>query len=74
MITVKVVWKSSGKPAEGKKVMISYDGISRGVSRNEFTNRNGEARFDTKPGSGKVIVSGTTVYRGRIEGHVVVYI
>ncbi|OQY27988.1 MAG: hypothetical protein B6244_08570 [Candidatus Cloacimonetes bacterium 4572_55] len=74
MVTIKVIYQSSGKPAQSKKVAIGFDSFSRGVAGNEFTDRNGEAHFDAKPGGGKVYVSGSEVYRGRIEGRVVVYI
>lgn len=74
MVSVQVIRKSSGKPAEGKKMMVSFDGLSRGVAGNEYTNRNGEAHFDANPGNGKVIVDGSTVHKGRIEGRVVVYV
>ncbi|MEE4357346.1 MAG: hypothetical protein V2I97_12840 [Desulfococcaceae bacterium] len=74
MVSVQVVRQSSGKPAEGKKVVLSFDGLSRGVTGHEYTNRNGEAHFGANPGSGKVIVDGSTVYNGRIAGRVVVYV
>ncbi len=74
MITVKVVWQSSRKPAEGKKVSIGFDGLTRGVASDEFTDRNGEAHFDVKPGTGRIFVSGSTKFEGRIEGKVEVCI
>lgn len=74
MVSVKVCWRKSGKPAEGKKVSVSFDGLSRGITSNEYTNNNGEAHFNADPGSGKVFVDGSTVYNGRIEGQIVVYI
>lgn len=74
MVTVKVVWQSSGKSAEGKKVSVGFDGIGRGVSNSEFTNRDGEAHFDVKPGDGKVFVDGSTKHRGHLSGRIVVYI
>jgi len=74
MVTVKVVWRDTGKPAEGKKVSVSFDGITRGVSRDEFTNHNGEAHFDVQPGHGKIFVGGSVVREGRIEGQTVVYL
>lgn len=72
MVTVRVVWQSSGKAADNQRVTLSFDG--RGVTPNQVTDRNGEAHFDAAPGSGKVIVNGTTRHHGRIEGRVVVYI
>lgn len=71
MITVKVVSQSSGKPVEGKKVAL---GFSRGVTKDKFTDRNGEAHFDNNPEHGKVFVSGSTEHEGHLSGRVVVYI
>jgi hypothetical protein len=73
MVSVQVVWKSSGKAADNQRVVLSFDGL-RGVTGSEITDRNGEAHFDAAPGSGKVIVNGTNKQQGRLEGRVVVYI
>lgn len=73
MVSVKVVWQSSGSAADNQRVVLSFDGL-RGVTGSEITDRNGEAHFDAAPGSGKVIVNGTTRHHGRIEGRVIVYI
>lgn len=56
MVTVRVFFADSGKPAERVKVALSFSGILRGVTGDEFTDRNGDAFFDVKPGSGKVFV------------------
>jgi hypothetical protein len=74
MVSVKVVWESSGKPVEGKKVSLGFDGLTRGVTDSEYTDRNGEAHFDADPGDGQVFVEGATEYKGRLSGRVVVYI
>jgi hypothetical protein len=74
MVTVKIVSERSGKPVEGKKVSLGFDGLSRGVTNSEYSDRNGEAHFRVVPGEGKVFVSGSTKYRGRLSGRVVVYI
>jgi len=71
MVTVKVVWQDTGKPAKDQKVSIGFDGWTRGV---KFTDSNGEAHFGADPGSGKVYVNGSTEYSGHISGRVVVYI
>ena len=57
MITVKVIEKASGKAAKGQKVVLSYDG-EQGTLTEQFTNRNGVASFQARPGSGKVLVNG----------------
>jgi hypothetical protein len=73
MVSVKVVWNSTGKPADNQRVVLSFDGL-RGVTSSEITDGSGTAHFDAAPGSGKVIVNGTTRHHGRIEGSVTVYI
>lgn len=74
MVSIKVIRQSSGKPAEGKRVSISFDGLSRGVTDNLYTDRSGEIHFSANPGNGKIIVDGSLLYKGRIEGKVIVYI
>lgn len=75
MITVKVVRKSSGDPAKGKKVALGIERLlSGGVTRGEWTDSNGEAHFDVKPAYGKVFVDGSKKYEGHLSGRVVVYI
>jgi len=74
MFSVKVIWKATGKPAKGKRVSASFDGFFGGVTRDLFTDADGNADFDYDPGQGKIFVDGKTVYEGRIEGRVVVYI
>ena len=73
MVTVKVDWTSTGRPAGNQRVSVSFDGL-RGVTSSQITDSNGEAQFDADPGSGKVIVNGTTKHSGRLQGRVVVYI
>jgi len=74
MVTVRVFYADSGKPAERVKVALSFSGILRGVTGDEFTDRNGEAFFDVKPGSGKVFVKGKKAFEGALSGRIVVYI
>jgi hypothetical protein len=75
MVTVKVIWQSSGKPAESKRVSLGIDHtFTSGSSGDQFTDSNGEAHFDVKPGRGKVYVNGKTEYEGSLSGRVVVYI
>ncbi len=56
MIRVSVFEKSSGKPAKGQKVVLSYDG-EQGTQFEQYTDRNGVAHFDARPGSGKLLVN-----------------
>ncbi len=74
MVTVKVVHRDSGRPAEGRKVAISFDAIGRGLTSGERTDSNGEADFNVDPGDGKVFVDGNKKFEGRISGRIVVYI
>jgi hypothetical protein len=74
MVTVKVCYKSDGRSAKGCKVSLGFDGWSRGVTNSEYTDSDGEAHFDADSGSGEVYVDGTTKYKGKLAGRVVVYI
>lgn len=75
MVTVKVVNQSSGNSAQGKKVSLYVKELfSGGVTEPQYTNSNGEAHFDISPTNGEVYVDGTTKYKGRLEGRMVVYI
>ncbi len=75
MITVKVCHESSGKPAQGKRVVVGRDDFfSQGVTDSQLTDSNGEAHFDIEPCNGKVFVDGKTVHKGHISGRVIVYI
>ncbi len=74
MFSVKVVWKSTGKPAKGRRVSGAFDGMSRGVTRDLYTDADGNADFDYDPGRGTIFVDGKAAHQGRIEGRVVVYV
>lgn len=75
MVTVKVVYEKSGKPAEGKKVALYVSRfLASGVTSGEWTDSRGEAHFDIEPCSGKVYVDGSTKYDGHLSGRMVVYI
>jgi hypothetical protein len=76
MVTVMVVRTSSGKPAKGEYVSIGIDSFfSGGVTKRELTDDRGEVHFpNVDPCNGEVYVGGRKVYKGRVEGRVVVYI
>ena len=75
MVTVKVIWESTGKPAKGKRVSLGFDGLlTGGFTDSEFTDDNGEVHFETDPRDGQVYVDGKSKYKGRISGRVVIYI
>lgn len=74
MVTVRVYSKGTGRPAKGRKVSVSFDSWTRGVTKGVISDANGEANFDTAPGTGKVYVDGDKVFEGRVEGRVMVYV
>lgn len=75
MITVKVVYESSGKEAEGRKVALYVSRfMASGVTNSERTDSRGEAHFDVESCDGEVYVDGSTKYKGRLSGRVIVYI
>lgn len=75
MVTVKVIHKKSGRPAEGRKVALYVSRfLASGVTDAEWTDSNGEAHFDVESTDGKVYVDGSTKHEGRLTGRVVVYV
>ena len=74
MFTVQVIEKSTGKPAYYKKVGVIFSGWMRGVARDQYTDKDGEAHFNEDNGEGTIYVQGNKVYEGRIEGRRVVYV
>jgi hypothetical protein len=74
MFTVQVVYRSTGKPVESKKVGVIFNGLMRGCARDQYTDRNGEAHFSEDNGHGTIYVQGNKVFEGRIEGRKVIYI
>ena len=75
MVTVKVVWRSSGKPAKDQKVALEIKSwLAGGVTSGQWTDYDGEAHFDVSPNDGRVFVNGNTKYSGYLSGRVVVYI
>jgi hypothetical protein len=74
MISVQVFWKSSGKPAKGSRVRVSFDGLLRGMTEEQYTDSNGEAHFNSDPGTGTVYVDGKNKQHGRLSGRMVIYI
>jgi hypothetical protein len=55
-------------------VAVGFNGLFRGFSKDQYTDRNGEAHFSEDNGEGAIYVQGTKVYEGRIEGRKIVYI
>lgn len=75
MFTIKVIESNSGKAINGARVQVSMKTIWTGVlTEKQYTDSNGDAHFDSKPGSGEVCVDGKTVHKGQIAGRVIVYV
>lgn len=75
MVSVRVFFKQSGKPAKGISVSVSFDGIfSGGITKKIFTDSSGDAHFDSDPGYGTIYADGKNVYKGKIEGRTIVYV
>jgi hypothetical protein len=74
MFTIKVIVRTTGKPAYYKRVGVVFEGLFRGSSRDCYTDKNGEAHFTEDNGRGKVYVNGRECHNGKIEGRIVVYI
>jgi hypothetical protein len=76
MVTVKVVYESSGKPAENRKVALYVSRfMASGVTDTKWTDSRGEAHFeDIDPCDGEIYVDGSTKYKGHLSGRMVVYI
>lgn len=75
MVTVKVVHKSTGKPAEGRKVVLYLSRfLASGMTDTERTDSQGEAHFEIESTDGEVYVDGSSRHKGRLAGRMVIYI
>ncbi len=74
MFTVKVFDEKSGEPACNKKVSVCFDGLLRGFSKPQYTDREGEAHFIEDNGNGTIYIQGKVVYQGKIQGRKILYI
>ena len=72
MVSIKLYYKLTGKPAKGVKVGV-YSGIFNGVA-NQYTDDAGEAHFDMSPGEAEAYAEGKTIFKGRLEGMKTLYI
>jgi uncharacterized GH25 family protein len=73
MFSIQIISNTTGKPIKGKKVRVGFDGL-RGMTDEEFSDENGEVHFNSDPGNGEVYVDHNTVFKGRIQGRVRIYI
>jgi hypothetical protein len=74
MFTVKVIESSTGRPVEGARVCVGFEGPFRAFTEDEYTDEEGEAHFDNDNGRGTIFVDGDNCYEGRIEGRKVIYV
>lgn len=73
MFTVQVITAKSGKPATRKRVAVAFDGVLRGVTKDQYTDSNGEVHFNHEPGRGKIFVDGRVEHQGQLSGRIVLY-
>lgn len=67
--TVRVQYGSSGKPAAGQRVSLSFTGGFGGVTDTELTDSHGIARIEhSTVGEAKIIVQGTSRGTARCPG------
>lgn len=69
MVTVKVVMKLDQAPLKRMPVTLRLDAAGEGTPP-VFTDREGRARFDLPPASGKVLVDGLERYHGLLAGEI----
>lgn len=74
MFTIKVIEKSTGKPAYYKKVGVIFNGLTRGCAKDQYTDRDGEAHFSEDNGKGTIYIQGSKVFEGEIAGRKIIYI
>lgn len=76
MVSVRVCSERSGSPVENAKVALYFDRglFSGGFTGAQFTDRRGEAHFDSDPGPGRIYVNGKSQGDRMLEGLMVVYI
>jgi hypothetical protein len=75
LITIRLISKSSGRPVKGKKVALGIDALlSAGVTHGKWTDEEGEASFNVDPNYGQVLVSGSTEFKGYLQGTITVRI
>jgi hypothetical protein len=75
MVSIQVLWKDSGTPAAKQKVACCF-GRRWGDNKTSdvTTNEHGIAYFQIEPTNGEVYVNGTTIFKGVINGNIVVYL
>jgi len=77
MVTVKIIYRSSGKPVEGTGVAINFSHIlsrNSGITSTKHTDERGEVHFHVSPDEGQIFVNGSTEYDGMIKDYMEIYI
>jgi len=52
MFTIKVFSSNSEKPVGGKRVRVDFEGFTKGMTDEGFTDSNGEVHFNNDHGKG----------------------
>lgn len=71
MIAVKVFMKVTREPLKRTPVVLTLDADGSQTSP-VLTDREGVARFDLPPASGKILVSGVERFHGRLDGEITI--
>lgn len=74
MFTIQLIETKTGKPLKDYKVGVIFNGIFRGVAKDQYTNAEGEAHFSEDNGKGTIYIKGKKVYEGQIEGRKIIYL
>ena len=69
MIEITVIMKATNEPLKRTPVTLRLDAEDSQTAP-VLTDRDGVARFDLPPASGKVLVSGVERYHGRLAGRI----
>ena len=69
MIEITVIMKATNEPLKRTPVTLQLDAEDNQTAP-VLTDRDGVARFDLPPSSGKVLVSGVERYHGRLDGRI----
>lgn len=69
MISIRVCMKVTNEPLKRTPVVLQIDADGRQTGQ-VLTDRDGVARFDRSPTSGKVLVAGVERFHGRLDGEI----
>lgn len=69
MISIRVFLKVNNEPLKRTPVILALD-PNGSQTQPVLTDRDGVARFEMAPGSGKILISGVEHYNGRLDGEI----